>query len=138
MLQVGHRASTGRGAVQAIAAPPSDAPQRPQNLVAAGCSIPQRVQRILLDATPATGWFELGYDPGCAGGAFWWTVPPAVTSWKVVLPQRPQNFAPAAKREPHFVHATTPGVLTVTPETLPRLPPCDGVNPLESADLNCA
>ena len=34
--QPGHSTSTGRGADQAIWAPPSDAPQRPQNFVPAG------------------------------------------------------------------------------------------------------
>ena len=59
------RTSTGRGAVQAIALPPRDAPQRPQNFVPAGCSMPQRVQRILDAATP--GWFKLGALEGPDG-----------------------------------------------------------------------
>jgi hypothetical protein len=42
---------------------------------------------------------------------------------KEVLPQRPQNLSPAAKREPHLVQATMPGVLAGCPPTLPRLPP---------------
>ena len=62
----------------------------------------------------------------------------AVTVSNDVLPQRPQNFAPAANREPHFAHATIAGVLMSTPETLPRLPPFDGDSPLDAADLNWA
>jgi len=53
-----------------------------------------------------------------------------------VLPQRPQNFVPAAKREPHLLQATTAGALIETPDTLPRLPPCEGDRPVEGADLN--
>ena len=63
----------------------------------------------------------------------------AVTISNDVLPQRPQNFAPAANREPHFAHATIAGALMSTPETLPRLPPFDGDSPMEAAaDLNWA
>ena len=62
----------------------------------------------------------------------------AVTISNEVLPQRPQNFAPAANREPHFAQATIAGVLMSTPETLPRLPPFDGDSPLDAADLNWA
>jgi len=57
---------------------------------------------------------------------------------KFVLPQRPQNFVPAAKRDPHFVQATTAGALIATPDMLPRLPPCEGDKPLDGADLNWA
>src|SRR4030095_15255969 len=65
-------------------------------------------------------------------------LPPAVTVSNVVLPQRPQNLAPAAKREPHLVQETIVGAFISTPETLPRLPPFDGDKPLVAADLNCA
>jgi hypothetical protein len=57
-LHPGQRTSTGRGAFQAIALPPSDAPHRPQNFVPAGWSMLQRVQRILDEPTPS--WFKLG------------------------------------------------------------------------------
>jgi hypothetical protein len=67
-----------------------------------------------------------------------WISPPPVTDAKAVLPQRPQNFAPAAKREPHFVQTTIAGVFISTPETLPRLPPFEGLKPLVADDLNCA
>jgi len=40
-----HTTSTGRGAFQDMAEPPIEAPQRPQNLVPAEWSAPQRVQR---------------------------------------------------------------------------------------------
>ena len=82
------------------------------------------------------GWFKLGLGAIRAGGGR--AARSAETGSKFVLPQRPQNFAPAANREPHFVQATTAGVLISTPETLPRLPPLDGDNPLVAADLNCA
>jgi hypothetical protein len=59
------RTSTGRGAFQAIALPPKEAPQRPQNFVPAGWSIPQRVQRIL--DPPMLGWFRLGELAGPEG-----------------------------------------------------------------------
>ena len=65
-LHPGQRTSTGRGALQAIALPPRDAPQRPQNFVPAGWSTPQRVQRIL-DA-PLAAWFKLGKLDGWTGG----------------------------------------------------------------------
>jgi len=61
--------STGRGAIQAMAAAPSEAPQRPQNFVPAGWSIPQRVQRILPGAPPRLGWFKLGEPVLGDGGA---------------------------------------------------------------------
>jgi len=73
-LHPGHRLSTGLGADQAIADPPNDAPQRPQNFVPAGCSMPQRVQRILPGEIPTPGWFKLGepddggWPPGIDGG----------------------------------------------------------------------
>ena len=67
-MQPGHNTSTGRGVVHAIAAPPNDAPQRPQNFVPEGCSIPQRVQRILPADATGTAWFKLG-DPERDGGA---------------------------------------------------------------------
>jgi hypothetical protein len=57
---------------------------------------------------------------------------------KLVFPQRPQNLVPAAKRAPQLLHEITAGAFICTPETLPRLPPCDGDKPLDGADLNCA
>src|SRR5690242_18595806 len=64
--------------------------------------------------------------------------PSAVTISKLVLPQRPQNLVPDAKREPHLVQETISGDGIATPDTLPRLPPCEGESPLDGADLNCA
>ena len=64
----------------------------------------QREQRIL-DGFEA-GWFRLGELDGWEAGPRG-AVLSEVTGSKFVLPQRPQNFAPAAKRDPHFVQATT-------------------------------
>src|SRR5262249_5892598 len=137
-LHPGQSSSTGCGFFQAISAPPKDAPHLPQNFVPPACSVPQRVQRTLAGAGGTSGWLTLGYERGEGGGGGSGMAPAAGISSKVVLPQRPQNFAPAANRAPHFVHATTPGVLSGAPATLPKLPPCEGVNPLDGADLNCA
>src|SRR5689334_6509816 len=121
--------STGRGAVHLIGAPPSEAPQRPQNFTPAFCSAPQREQRIRF-ACPEPG-------PGKGRTSFRATTSEMIGR-KVVLPHRPQNFAVAANREPQFVQATTPGVLAGAPDTLPRLPPWEGERPLEGAVLNWA
>jgi hypothetical protein len=51
-----------------------------------------------------------------------------VIAWNVVLPHRPQNFTPSAKREWHFVHITTASVGESPPCLLSRLPPREGVN----------
>ena len=115
-----------------MGAPPSDAPQRPQNFTPKGCSKPHREQVTVLfcpEAGPGGGTIP-------AAPAFSSELISEVTGLKLVLPQRPQNFAVAAKREPHFVQATTPGVLEGAPETLPKLPPLEGESPLEAADLN--
>src|SRR5216684_7924644 len=99
--------STGRGAVHLIGAPPSEAPHRPQNFTPGIWLAPQREQRTLVP----------GPEPGLDGGSISFAAVLAsaliseVTGRKAVLPHRPQNFAVAAKREPHFVQATTPGVL---------------------------
>ena len=92
---------------------------------------------MLVPGAGGIGRFRLGLG-AMRRGAGGWPLLSAVTISKDVLPQRPQNFAPAANREPHFAHATLAGVLMSTPETLPRLPPVEGDSPLVAADLNCA
>jgi hypothetical protein len=56
---------------------------------------------------------------------------------KAVLPQRPQNLIPSAKRDPQPAQATTRGALVVPPVLLSRLPPREGLNcSLDGALLN--
>lgn len=62
-------------------------PQRPQNLEFIGKGDEQR-----------------GHGNVFAG----WS--PALTSVNDRFPQRPQNLTPSAKRDPHWVHATMPGI----------------------------
>src|SRR2546426_8258292 len=126
--------STGRGAVHLIGAPPSEAPHLPQNFTPGIWLAPQREQRRVLPGSEP----EPGEGSTSLAASFAPALISEVTGRKVVLPHRPQNFAVAAKREPHFVQATTPGVLDGAPETLPRLPPCEGESPLDGAVLNCA
>ena len=61
-------------------------PQRPQNREFDGRAVEHRGH---------------GNEPGDS---------PGLTSTNERLPQRPQNFAPSANRDPHFVHATMPGM----------------------------
>ena len=76
-------------------------PHRPQNLMPAGYVCPQRGQVIPLG--DGDGGAGVGVD-GVAGNS-------PVTGWNVVLPQRPQNFTPSAKRDWHLVHITTTSVV---------------------------
>ena len=129
MPQVLQTNSTGRGALQSSVATPIGMPHFPQNLVPGGYLKLQRGH-----VTTVMGCGNEGPGPGMlVSGAPW------VTGWKVVLPQRPQNLAPAANRDWHRVHMTTPGTLDWPPARLSRLPPCEGVNwLLVGALLNCA
>jgi hypothetical protein len=80
--------STGFGARHSSAGFPNGIPQRPQNFVAAEYVFPQREQVVPLGAVGSGRMPETGSVCNSPD-----------TGWNVVLPQRPQNFTPSAKRE---------------------------------------
>ena len=91
-------------------------PHFPQNLIEEEYSRWQRGQVTISD-----GEGEAAFATG--GNTF-----SLSTLWKLRFPQRPQNFVPSAKREPHFTQATTAGGEADVPVRLSRLPPREGVN----------
>ncbi|HMJ08517.1 MAG TPA: hypothetical protein VK468_05905, partial [Pyrinomonadaceae bacterium] len=73
-------------------------PHRPQNREFSGSGVEQRGHGN-----------EFGISPGLTSENEW-------------LPQRPQNRTPSANLDPHFAHATMPGIRL---ELVPLLPvPC--------------